>query len=323
MATTTLPSDPDAIVRRLGLRELRMLQAVAEHGSMAKAAHRLAVSRPVVSKTIADLERTLGVRLLDRNPQKVEPTVFGRALLRRCLPIFDELRQGVAELRFLSDAESGELRIGASEYMAAGLIPAVIDRLSRDRPGLLFKLELLDPVEQLRERRVEFVIARLLSQQRDPDLEDEVLFHEKVFIAAGRNNKWAGRRKVAIAELAGEPWILAPPEVEPGSPIVEAFSAAGIALPRAKVLGLSLPLRNGLLATGRFLTIVPGSVLRFGAERTLLKVLPVELPPWRLPVAITTVKNRALTPLGDLFLARTRELARCFDEPSALTRRRQ
>jgi hypothetical protein len=80
------------------------------------------------------------------------------------------------------------------------------------------------------------------------------------------------------------------------------------------VLGLSLPLRNGLLATGRFLTIVPGSVLRFGAERMMLKPLPVALPRWRLPVAIVTLKNRTLTPLAGLFLDQTRRLARSLEQ---------
>ena len=72
-------------------------------------------------------------------------------------------------------------------------------------------------------------------------------------------------------QLVREPWILAPPEIVEGSPIVEAFRAMGLPTPQATVLGLSLPLRHGLLATGRFLTIVPGSLMRFGVERAILK----------------------------------------------------
>jgi DNA-binding transcriptional LysR family regulator len=300
----------DQIARRLKLRDLRMLLSVVEAGNMAKAAESLSISRPVVSKTISNLERTLGVRLLDRTPQRLEPTVFGRALLKRSVAIFDELRQSVKEIEFLSDPNVGELRIGASEYMAAGVIPVVVDRLSRKYPQLMFKLELADAIGQLRERKVEFVIARLLSPDLDQDMDAEVLFYEQVFIAAGERNKWAGRRKIAAADLINEPWILAPPEIVAGSPIVEAFRVLGLAMPQARVLGLSLPLRNGLLATGRFITIVPGSVLRFGAERKLLKVLPVELPNWQLPVAIITLKNRALTPIANLFIDCAREVTR-------------
>jgi DNA-binding transcriptional LysR family regulator len=299
--------DPtDQLIRRLYLRDLRIFLTVIEKGNLAQAAASLAVSRPVVSKSLANLERTLGVRLLDRSPQRVAPTEFGRILIKRGVSFFDELRQSVRELKYLEDPSQGELCIGASEYMAAGLIPRIINRLSTRHPDLKFKVELGDEMARLSKRQVEFVVMRLLSPKLDADLEAEVLFYERVFIAAGPTNKFVGLRKIVLSDLAPEPWILAPPEIVEGSPIVEAFQAIGQPLPKTTVLGLSLPLRNGLLATGRFLTIVPGSVMKFGAERTLLKTLPVALPNWHLPVAIVTMKNRTLTPLAKLFIERVR-----------------
>ena len=77
----------EQISRRLKLRQPNVLLAVAQCGSMAKAAEHLAISQPVVSKTIAELERVVGVRLLDRGPHGVEPTIFGRALLKRSVAI--------------------------------------------------------------------------------------------------------------------------------------------------------------------------------------------------------------------------------------------
>lgn len=313
MATVTVPTI-DQQIRRLSLRDIRIFLAVIERGNLAKAANSLAVSRPVVSKSVANLERVLGVRLLDRSPQGVAPTSFGHALARRSAAMFDELRQSVREIRHLADPGSGELCIGASEYMAAGLISFVIDRLSRRFPALQFQVQLEAAIEQLRERKVEFVITRLLSPQVDADLQAEILFHERVYVAAGPTNKHVGRRKVALTELMAEPWILAPPEIVEGSPIVEAFRAAGHPLPPATVLGLSLPLRNGLLATGRFLTIVPGSVLRFGAERMLLKTLPVDVPDWHLPVAILTLRDRSLTPLANMFMDEVRAAATAMSQ---------
>src|SRR5215510_6097973 len=97
----------DRIGRRLKLRELHILLAVAERGSMARAADDLAVSQPVVSKTIADLERTLGVRLLDRSRHGVEPTLYGQALLKRSTAAFDELRQGIKDIEFLAEPTAG------------------------------------------------------------------------------------------------------------------------------------------------------------------------------------------------------------------------
>jgi len=83
------------IGRRLRLRDLHVFYTVVQHGSMAKAAVQLGVSQPAVSEVIADLEHALGVRLLDRSSQGVEPTMYGDALLKRSIAVFDELKQGI------------------------------------------------------------------------------------------------------------------------------------------------------------------------------------------------------------------------------------
>ena len=131
----------DRIGRRLKLRDLHVLFAVMQWGSMAKAAHHLAVSQPVVSAAIAGLEQTLGVRLLDRTRRGVEPTIYGRALLNHGLAAFDALRQGVKEIEFLADPTVGELRIGCPEWIAAGLLPVITDRLLQRHPRLVFYVD--------------------------------------------------------------------------------------------------------------------------------------------------------------------------------------
>ena len=111
----------DRIGRRIKLRDLHIALVVTQTGSMLKAAEHLAISQPVVSKVIADLEHALGVRLFDRSRRGVEPTPAGRALFNRGRAAFDELRQGVKEVEFLTDPTAGELRIAATENMVAGL----------------------------------------------------------------------------------------------------------------------------------------------------------------------------------------------------------
>lgn len=304
----------DRIGRRLKPRDLHIFLTVIEQGNMAKAAATLGISRPVVSKTIADLERTLGVRLLDRSPQGLEPTLYGQALIARSQALFDELRQTVKEIEILSDPGAGELSIGCTEPMAAGVVPAVIDQLSQQYPRLRFQVQLGDAatlqLRSLRERKCEVVVARTLRPAPEQDMQADLLFHEELFIAAGVRHKWGRRRKIDLAELVNEPWILSPFETEPGSPVVEAFRACNLEVPNATVVGYSLPLRNTLLSTGRFLTVVPGSVLRYGAERQLLSLLPVKLPRWRLPISIITLKSRTLSPTVQLFTACARQVAK-------------
>src|ERR1051325_11654184 len=126
----------DRIGRRIRLRDLHIVLAVAESGSMAKASARLAISHPVVSKTISDLEHNLGVRLFDRKPQGVELTAYGRALLKCGTTVFDEMRQGLKQVEFLTDPGSGELRIGCPESVMAGLLPAIVEKFVQRYPRI-------------------------------------------------------------------------------------------------------------------------------------------------------------------------------------------
>jgi DNA-binding transcriptional LysR family regulator len=112
----------ERVMRRLKLRELRILMSVAQTGSMGKAAAQLALSQPAVSKAIAEMEHTLGVAVLDRTPQGVEPNLYGRALLKWSSAVFDDLRQGVREIELLADPGAGEVRVGSHEVMSAGLL---------------------------------------------------------------------------------------------------------------------------------------------------------------------------------------------------------
>src|SRR5260370_21667215 len=91
----------DRIGRRLNPHDLHIFMAVVEHGNMARAADSLAISRPVVARTIADLEQALGVRPLDRSPPGVEPAPYGRALLQRSVAVFHQLKQRLRDIQIL------------------------------------------------------------------------------------------------------------------------------------------------------------------------------------------------------------------------------
>jgi len=86
--------------RRLRVRDLYILSAVVRSRGMAKAARQLAMTQPSVSAAIANLEHVLGVRLLDRSPRGIEPTIFAEALLKRSVAVFDELKQSVRDIEF-------------------------------------------------------------------------------------------------------------------------------------------------------------------------------------------------------------------------------
>jgi DNA-binding transcriptional LysR family regulator len=307
---------PDAsqISRRIKLRQLTVFIAVVEYGSMAKAAEHLSISQPVISKMIATLEQTLGVTLLERSRLGVEPTLYGKALLKRSIALCNDLRSGVDELQSLADPTMGELRIGSTEPVMAGLLPTIIDRLSRQYPKLALHVIEGEPPElqdrHLRNHDIDLMIGRLPNPTPAADTDVQVLLHESGVVVAGLKNPWMRRRKICLAELIHERWCLPPRDSFPGGWIANAFHASGLEVPRASVTVYSILMQTTLLSTGRFLSFLPATMLHFSAKRLSMKVLPVEMPIQMWPIGIVTLKGRTPNPAQRLLVECAREIAR-------------
>ena len=303
----------ERIERRLKLHNVRVFMSVVQEGSMHKAAERLATSQPAVSRAIAELEHALGVRLLDRSPSGIKPTHYGQVIIKRGLAIFDELRQCVKDVKVLTDPTSGELRIGCSEYAAGGPVLAVIDRLTVKHPGLVFDVvtgPVLDMYRELAERRIELVITRVAEFADRDDMALENLFDDDIVVAAAMQSPWARRRRIDLGELVNEPWTLPARDTGIGAFALDAFRVRGLKPPRTTVVTYSMHMRDKLLATGRFLTMLSGYTLMLPRRHQSLKALPVELDNARGTIAITTLKNRTLSPLAELFIKTTRAVVK-------------
>jgi DNA-binding transcriptional LysR family regulator len=302
----------EQISRRLKLRQLEVLLAVAQSGSMARAAEALSITQPVVSKTIAELEDTLGVRLFDRSTRGIEPTLYGRALLKRSAAIFNDLMTSVSELEALTDPGAGHLRIGSSEAVAAGMLGAIIDRLSMKHPRLTFEVTLgaglTDlPYAELQSHGLDLIIGRLPSAIPD-DVKADNLYSDQVFVLAGTQHPLASRRKISLSSLVDEQWCLPSLETYPWNLTADAFKNAGVEPPRRIVTTRSIMLLTSLVATGRYLTILPQTVVRFCAKTLQLKVLPVDLAIEPYAVGIATLKTRTPAPAVQLFIEYAREI---------------
>jgi DNA-binding transcriptional LysR family regulator len=304
----------DRIGRRVTLRDLHILLAVAEHGSMAKASEHLAISHPVISKSISDLEHTLGVRLFDRSSQGVELTLYGKALLNTGVHVFDEMRQGLKQLESLADPSTGELRVGAPEIIMAGLMPQIIERFSLQYPRIKLQVVLESAptvqFQQLRERKIDLLIARSSQLSPADDLTTEILFDEPFLAVVGARSRWARPRRLQLKDILNEPWILPPYDSVAGLLILQIFRANKLHPPRPIITTLSVQLTVTLIATGRFVGLLPSSVARFNTGRAALKMLPTELSGARIAAGIMIVKNRTLSPLAAKFIECTREVAK-------------
>jgi DNA-binding transcriptional LysR family regulator len=153
------------------------------------------------------------------------------------------------------------------------------------------------------------MIGRPAAPIFEEDLDAKILFSDPHFVVAGLQNRWTGRRKIKLAELIDEPWCL-PVDSIPRSAIIANFRAAGVGAPRAAVSAAPIQLHTYLLATGRFLSILPKSIIHFSGKNSAFKVLPVDLPVQLNPVFIVTLKNRTPNPAAQLVIDCAHEVAR-------------
>jgi DNA-binding transcriptional LysR family regulator len=304
----------DRIGRQMKLHDLHVLMAVVEAGSMSKAAQVLNTTQPAISRAIADLEQTIGARLLDRGRHGAEPTVYGRALLDGGTAMFDDLRQAVKNIEFLADPTVGEVKVVATDPIIVGVLPAVLDRLRRKYPGISVHVAPIATAAQryrdLHDRKFDLFLGRI-SPPVEEDIHLEILFEDRILIVAGTKSRWSRRHKIELSERADEPWVLPRQDSSIGFVLMaDAFRECGVKFPPKGVVWGAASLMCALLPRGHYLGLLPASLLHFGANLPRLKVLPVDLPipPWQ--VGAMTLKNRTLTPVVKIFIDCAREVLR-------------
>jgi len=292
--------------RRLRVRDLYILSTVVKSGSMAKAARELGMSQPAVSEAISNLEQILRVRLLDRSPQGIQPTVYADAVLKRSTIVFDELRQSVSDIEFLTDPTTGQVTIGCPISVSMSVLPLIVQQFSQKYPRVVLHVEDLPSsairAPGLRDRTLDLAFARWPNPTMDEhiadDLNVEPLVDDPLVVAASMHSRWAGRRKIELSELVHEPWILAPTRTWNYQWVAQAFKARGLGTPNVRLVTFNAHLNAYFLNNGSLLT----AYSRLWAQLNGLKALPVDVPlhPW--PISIVTLKHRTLSPAVESFI---------------------
>ena len=300
----------DLVLRRVTLRELRLLLAVARSGSILGAASEVGLTQPALSKSIGELEATFGVRLFDRNNRGVSVTPQGEILLRRARGVFEELGHAVDELQSLAGAARGELRLGGTPAVCAGLLPHAIGAIRTDRPGFRFQVAELESgklASEVVSRSVDLGIGREHPGASGGDLVFERLFDDRLFIVAGAQHPLARKKAVMLEETASHPWALPSAGGSVTAHLEEQFRQQGLSLPAPTVTTMSMVVRSELVATQSFLTVMYGSILRFGKLPASLRVLPIDLPSG-IPVGMVRARGRTLAPSAGVFMQAMRDI---------------
>jgi len=290
----------ERLPRRLKMGELRVFVAVLELRSFRKAATKLHITQPAVTKAIAALEELLSVKLFDRAANGVEPTVHGLSFAPHALAIFSELRSAAQEFAIVASGAKGTLHIGTVPMPAVPFLPVAIRRLVDDHPDIFISVAEAresDLVERLRKREIELAIFRSALFDLDEDLRVEALFDERLCVVASANHPLAKQPKVTWRDLMEHPWVLPPADSYFFHHVRRSLDQLGIGLPRHVIESLSIPFQYAMVLHGSMLSFGLRSQFRFSPHENLLVQLPLDLPTINGTVGAVTLSARAPSPL--------------------------
>jgi DNA-binding transcriptional LysR family regulator len=308
----------------MNLRQLTNLVAVADAGSITRAARALNVSQPALTKSIRDLERSVGSPLFIREPRGVAPTESGDSLIARARSIAAELNRARADLDALRGGAAGHVAVGASPVIAADLAPRALARLLADTPGLSVAIteganRSLLPM--LRMGDLDFVVGPLSGEGPQPGLTEEFLYYNELAIIARAGHPLSGAVELTFRDIQGAAWILPPRTVAPRMQFDNGFRAAGLKPPQTAVETTAIACVKQLLLQTDRLTVLPPQLVRQEVELGQISVLPVIWrAPWR-PMGVTRREGGTLSPAAGAMIACLRNEVRLGgwpeDPPSA------
>ncbi len=294
------------LLSRMTLRQMQTLVTVAEHRNILKASELLNMTQPAVSKSIKEMEATLGVALFKRSTRGVTPTEYGAAFVDHVRSVLAEMRTAWNELADLRDAYVGKLELGILPSVSGGPLMEVLTDLHRERPGISITIhegvhsQLLP---SLRTGELDMVVGRMIEDGERGGLTQEILYHEPWVVIARSDHPLLKRNTpLDLEELADGQWILPLPNATIRPVVQYIFNEHGLELPQAAIECSSGLVAQSLLGRTDMLMIMPRYFLG-PEEHGNLGALPVELKIDPMPVGITV--REARTPTATEELVRT------------------
>jgi DNA-binding transcriptional LysR family regulator len=263
-------------------RRLRHFLAVYELGSIGRACEKLLLTQPALSKSIRQLEDELGVRLFDRTPMGVVPTVFGNALALHAKSIEAQFRNAEAQINSLKGKAQGHVTVGIGPSVARNILPAATRTLHAIQPDIaLTVVEGLvdDLLPRLRRGEIDVIVGSW-PPISDPMFTTETVLNDRLEVIARSGHPLAGR-PVLRSELVNYPWALPPASQKWRQSLDELFIERGLEPPKPKVVSNSAGYLEALIRSSDFLSFLPRQLLDLEADDglTMLDVEMAQLEP--------------------------------------------
>lgn len=292
---------------------LRDFIAVIETGSVRAAAKRLNLTQGAISRNLTALERSFGVSLLLRSAHGVEPTEFGRVVLRRARVVDSELRKMQEDIDALSGGHTGVVSVGISATVEALLLTRVVSQVRKQLPNTLLSIvggPFGTTVAALREGKVDFAIGTLPSGLEAADLERERLLSTDLVIVARQGHPATG--STDLADLLPYDWVLGARVADAEPAVAAAFQERGLPEPKYAVQRDSSSALLHLLLESDMVAVASIPTIDTFCRHGMLIVLPiaVKFPP--MVQYLIKLTGRQLTSAASTVAAEFRRASRKY-----------
>ncbi|MFC6883147.1 MULTISPECIES: LysR substrate-binding domain-containing protein [Actinomadura] len=299
----------DLLNGRLKLRHLVLVVAIADHGSVLRAAEHLHLAQPAVTRSLREVEHILGVELFTRGPRGVTPTLFGDAFVEHARAVLAELRRAGERITGLADGDVGTVTIGTLLAGSNVLLPRAIATLKRSRPGITVVVQEATfdaQVPRLLDGEIDLILGRLNPIEDVRGLRQITLYSEPVRLVARLGHPARSRAGLTLEDLLDYPWVLPLEQTALRRELEQMFTGAGLVPPANLVECTSVLTVRTLVRDTDMIAALPELVARTDAE---IAPLPVGLEAVRRQVGVTLPAQRSLTPSARLMLDHLRQRA--------------
>lgn len=291
------------------LEQLLHLRTIVEQGSINRAARLIGLSQPALTRSIHRLEKSLGLRLLDRTARGVAPTVFGELLINHARSIDSELQRAADALQTLNGGGGGQFSCGGTIGALNSLFPSAVAALQREKPRLRIRVMEGIPstlLAMVRVGELDVAVCARINDASEPDLVGEVLNTDEIGIFTRSGHPLVKRQSNRLADLiASERWILPSSSGGLYQLIGRELELLGLAMPARACETSSISMLRNLLATTDNIAITTAHTLSQDVKAGTLALVSGE---WKWPKTQTIIYRRAASPPTSAVTAFTRLL---------------
>ncbi len=278
--------------------DLDKFARVAELGSFVRAATELGISQPALSKSIAKLERKVGVKLLERRARGVVPSAYGEVLLKSLLPALADLNSAMQDIDSMKGGKGGVVSIGASPSVAGYFLPKVIERILRSKRQISLSVTeglVEELLEKVMSGKFDFAITTKTLTEQPDELIFQNLFRDTFVVCCGAAHPLARRKEVTARELCDRPWVLAPRRGVQRREFEKSFRKQGVNPPSAVIETSSGSLSKSLVIEQGFLSLLPRELIAYEQSKGDIVEVRVAWLAWDRQISLVRRRGKVLS----------------------------